>query len=145
MLPETQSFTAQLGLPLKMLMSRYVVHQNIEASILLLADALKQLFDLIGLGVIHLCPNAHAAARSHHLGCFLDGLWAAYGRELAPPTAPGTIDCRSRIPERASNTTPCSACSSGDDGYLSFQLCHSSMPSLLQYIQVGYRYATLPR
>lgn len=130
LLPERRVPFAREVLPIEMPVPREVVDQDIQATVLFPLDALKQGFDLVGLGVIDLYPNACAATSGYPLRRLLDRLRPADGRGMAANAAPGAVDRGPGLAQHAGNAPARAARRAGDDRHLPCQwFCHTDPPA----------------
>lgn len=76
-----------------------VVHEHVEAPVLLARDALDQTSHLVRARVVHANRDAAAARRVHQLGRLLDRLRAAHRRAAGPGAAAAHINAEAGPPE----------------------------------------------
>ena len=87
-------------------------------AILLLFHPLKQGFDLLFDGVVHLDRNVHTSTRMDHLRRLLDGFGAIGGGGFSPDTASSDVDCSPCRPQFDGDPTPGATRGTRDDGHL---------------------------
>jgi hypothetical protein len=98
-----------------------IIHQNVQPSVLLFSNPIKEHMDFFLHRVIHPHRDSHASPGVDHFSGFFDRFRAPHGRKVSSDTSTGDIDSRSCFAQRDGNAPAGTAGSTRHYGYFSFK------------------------